>query len=80
MRQQGYSVKISAFLPIPKDDIDAQIAALTAIKGNDVNALLSLCRDVKSETTLRSREVDADGNVVPRKPRAPRTASRKKAA
>lgn len=71
-RQQGYTVKITGFLPAAKGDIDAQIAALNAIKGNDVNALLALCKGTKSETAMTSREVDAEGNPLPKKPRQPR--------
>ncbi len=81
-RQNGYMVKITGFLPVPKGDIDAQIDALTAIKGSDVNALLALCKDTKSETSMTSREVDEAGNPLPRKPRKPRTvpANKRKAA
>ena len=63
MRQQGYAVKITGFLPVDKSDLAAQKAAIDALteatkKGGDVGALLDLCVSVEIEQKLTSRVTD----------------------
>lgn len=63
MRQQGYAVKITGFLPVDKSDLAAQKKAIDALteasaKGGDVGALLDLCSGVVVEQKLTSRVVD----------------------
>lgn len=72
MRQQGYAVKITGFLPVDKSDLGAQIGALTAIQSGDTAAILAMCKNVSFEQNLTSREVDSAGNPLPKKLRQPR--------
>ena len=63
MRQQGYSVKITGFLPVDKSDLAAQKKAIDALteasgEGGDVGALIDMLADVTFEQKLTSRVTD----------------------
>lgn len=62
MRQQGYAVKITGFLPVDKSDLAAQKKAIDALteatsKGGDVGALIDLLSNVEFEQKLTSRVI-----------------------
>ncbi len=62
MRQQGYAVKITGFLPVDKSDLAAQkkaIDALTAaVDRHDIAGLVALLSGVEIEQKLTSRVTD----------------------
>ncbi len=63
MRQQGYAVKITGFLPVDKSDLAAQKKAIDALtvasaKGGNIGGLIDLLSDVAFEQKLTSRAVN----------------------
>lgn len=72
MRQQGYRVTITGFLPVDMKDVQSQLSALTALAGGDPGWLVDHCESVSINHRQTSREIDDAGNPVPRAPRKPR--------
>lgn len=73
MRQQGYLVKITGFLPVDKSDLQAQAATINALAaalkpGGDIGALVKTLTGVEIEQKLTSRVVEEPAAVEPVKP------------
>lgn len=58
MRQQGYAVKITGFLPVDKSDLEAQKKAIDALLANDPAKVLAVLTSVAIEHKLTSRVTD----------------------
>lgn len=61
MRQQGYAVKITGFLPVDKSDLKSQKAAIDALTeagDGDPAELIKLLQGVELEHKLTSRQAD----------------------
>lgn len=63
MRQQGYAVKITGFLPVDKSDLASAAKSINALSeatkpGGDVGSLIKQMSGVEIEQKLTSRVVD----------------------
>lgn len=72
-RQDAYKVTITGWLPIKKSDLKSQKEALDALTG-PVSDMVAKLHHVDVQPKMTSREIDDAGQPVPKKPRKPRAA------